>query len=168
MELNEKLESTCKMYDLVINELQSKLQSAPYEFENTIRSKDSEIVGYQKKLKKAIENANPDIASSNLEIQKLLSTIAKKDSEIAFLKETVRVECEERMGLVSSVAKLQLNIVEKPRQVPDQKIRPKFVHQNINGQKKNNINLEEKGLARSASNDSRRVALSLSKKEKNF
>ncbi len=31
----------------------------------------------------------------------------KKDNEIAFLKETVRVECEERMGLVASVAKLQ-------------------------------------------------------------
>lgn len=42
-----------------------------------------------------------------LDLQKLLS---KKDKEIKFLRETVRVECEERMGLVASVSQLQKQV----------------------------------------------------------
>jgi DNA repair exonuclease SbcCD ATPase subunit len=40
-------------------------------------------------------------------ISKLQSMLNKKDGEIAFLKDTVRVECEERMGLVAELSRLQ-------------------------------------------------------------
>ena len=33
--------------------------------------------------------------------------LAQREAEIAFLKDTIRIECEERMGLVAKVAQLQ-------------------------------------------------------------
>ncbi|KAK6099324.1 hypothetical protein MT418_000755 [Batrachochytrium dendrobatidis] len=47
-------------------------------------------------------------------ISQLKKTISVKDSEIKFLKDTVRLECEERMGLVSMVARLKLEMHNSP------------------------------------------------------
>jgi hypothetical protein len=38
-------------------------------------------------------------------VARLQALIQKKDNEIKFLRETVRIECEERMGLVAALSK---------------------------------------------------------------
>ena len=55
----------------------------------------------------ANQKANPNSIKTEEKISKLTALLNKKDSEISFLKDTVRVECEERMGLLATVANLQ-------------------------------------------------------------
>lgn len=67
------------------------------------------------------EARNMDLGGDRGTVIRLQAVLSSKDSEISFLKETVRIECEERMGLVASVAKLQLvpepqaQIIASPR-----------------------------------------------------
>jgi chromosome segregation ATPase len=44
------------------------------------------------------------------EISRLQNQLNKKENEIVFLKDTVRVECEERMGLVAELSRLQQSV----------------------------------------------------------
>lgn len=167
LKMEQTLESSTSVYNQIITDLQSKLQSIPQEYENSIRMKDKDILSLQKKLKVAIQNANPESVSSNMEIQQLHSIIAKKDSEIAFLKETVRVECEERMGLVSSVAKLQLKTVDESPLRSSHPSRPNSSQKYISASNKKASALG-KALERSASSNPARAEPKLSAKDAEF
>jgi hypothetical protein len=61
----------------------------------------------QSQLEKLQGTKNPENQSTEERISRLQNLLQKRDGEIAFLKDTVRVECEERMGLVAALTKLQ-------------------------------------------------------------
>lgn len=61
----------------------------------------------EEKLHVLAENADPSSLVVGKKITELQCLLVKKDNEISFLKDTVRVECEERMGLVAMIANLQ-------------------------------------------------------------
>ena len=109
--LRLKLDASSKVENNVIEELERKLRAVDLKYEDSNKFRDMDIMSLQRRLDVALQNANPDAVKSNMEIQRLQSIITKKDSEIFGLKETVRVGCEERMGLVSSVANLQTKAV---------------------------------------------------------
>jgi hypothetical protein len=67
----------------------------------------------QEQMEKLQENRNPENLSAEDRISRLQNLLHKKDGEIAFLKDTVRVECEERMGLVAALTKLQRDVSMK-------------------------------------------------------
>lgn len=67
-----------------------------------------------------VANQKADPEKTEERISRLQTLINKKDSEISFLKDTVRVECEERMGLLATVANLQRESsqrTESPKQI---------------------------------------------------
>ena len=65
------------------------------------------ILELQTQLRDALQKIHPDTVSAQEKITSLQCQLVKKDNEISFLKDTVRIECEERMGLVAILAKHQ-------------------------------------------------------------
>ena len=67
-----------------------------------------ELTGYiehlKQELQSALHRASPESMVIQEKITALQCDLIKKDNEISFLKETVRIECEERMGLVALLA----------------------------------------------------------------
>ncbi|KAI8895585.1 hypothetical protein BC833DRAFT_567351 [Globomyces pollinis-pini] len=81
-----------------LNNFKNQYESEKNRYNKTIDSLKSQLEELENKSK---------YATMNVSTTHLQSLLAKKDAEIIFLKDTVRVECEERMGLVGTVAKLQ-------------------------------------------------------------
>ncbi|KAJ3256681.1 hypothetical protein HK103_005176 [Boothiomyces macroporosus] len=92
-------------------DIQKHLKELSDRFMHEKSNYQSKISELNKKITEELSNKS----SSPLEDQliQLQSKLSKKETEIAFLKDTVRVECEERMGLVAMVAKLQKELQSK-------------------------------------------------------
>lgn len=122
---NELIQSLSELHERSLNSLQQKLKKAEtslaeseslysslYEkfqmlesssFEKS-RSLQSQISDLESKLEQAREisaNVSKEVTSD------LVTKLSKQDAEIKFLKNTVRLECEERMGLLSLVERLR-------------------------------------------------------------
>lgn len=71
---------------------------------------ESVISGLERELaicKQATQNTVKEAMPESRAIAQLKTALTRKEAEISFLKETVRLECEERMGLVAMVSKLK-------------------------------------------------------------
>jgi hypothetical protein len=60
------------------------------------------------RLELELEEATGKVDPVSDRLSRLQNLVNKKDNEIKFLKETVRLECEERMGLVAALAKVRV------------------------------------------------------------
>ncbi len=98
------------------------------------------MIQLQKQLQDALQNAHPDAINTQEKITFLQCELVKKDNEISFLKDTVRIECEERMGLVAILAKHQQPRSQSAAAIPLKTYTPDHVNQkeetvkNSNGQ----------------------------------
>jgi hypothetical protein len=72
-------------------------------FDRTIRS-------LSERLNDALAMKDPQTFGAESKIKNLQFIIKQRDGEIGFLKETVKIECEERMGLIATIAELQKEI----------------------------------------------------------
>ncbi|KAJ3394963.1 hypothetical protein HDU80_010415, partial [Chytriomyces hyalinus] len=61
-------------------------------------------------LKAAEPQHVPESAPNGLQAGKLASEISRRDAEIAFLKETIKMECEERMQLMTRLDSVQRGV----------------------------------------------------------
>lgn len=68
-----------------------------------------QLVRYIEDMKRELRDAREITSPGAVQeiIMSLKCDLVKKDNEISFLKETVRIECEERMGLVAMLSKHQ-------------------------------------------------------------
>jgi hypothetical protein len=86
------------------------------------KKSDDEI--YQREienLQKQLTNSKINVPTSKTTSQ-LTTLLAQRELEISFLKDTVRIECEERMGLVSIVHNLKNEVVRSvstPPKLPE-------------------------------------------------
>ena len=81
--------------------------SADFEhYQARIRGLEEEITVLKHQAAPAAEA--PNLFSSE-EVEELKSLLAKKTAEVSFLKDTVRLECEERIQLVTQLASLTKN-----------------------------------------------------------
>ncbi|RKO86285.1 hypothetical protein BDK51DRAFT_32609, partial [Blyttiomyces helicus] len=89
----------------VVTEQMNKLRASnAADFEHY----QSQIRALEEQVAMASTRA-PTTASADHErsIQELRASLATRDAEIGFLKDTVRLECEERMGLVAELAQIR-------------------------------------------------------------
>jgi predicted nucleic acid-binding Zn-ribbon protein len=69
----------------------------------------------QLKLEETKQKMDPQAMKIEDRLSRMQNLLQKKDHEIAFLKDTVRVECEERMGLVAELTRLQNQLAQAGR-----------------------------------------------------
>ncbi|KAJ3271031.1 Leucine-, glutamate- and lysine-rich protein 1 [Terramyces sp. JEL0728] len=88
-------------------DMQTHLKELSEKFISEKNTLVTNIRDLNKKIYELANTAKPEPSSFEDQLKQYQTKLSKKDMEIAFLKDTVRVECEERMGLVAMVAKLQ-------------------------------------------------------------
>lgn len=133
-ETKKAFESASKKYSEKIIELERMIASL-------ISSKKSDDEIYQQEisnLKNKIlqQSSNEKYVPKNT--SQLSALLAQRESEIAFLKDTVRIECEERMGLVSTLHNLKQNITLRSNSTPPEKTPGKIFSDDPNDMKKCN------------------------------
>eukprot|EP00842_Homolaphlyctis_polyrhiza_P001134 jgi/Hompol1/2020/HPOL_002804-RA len=84
-----------------ISKLQASSSAELNHYQVKIRALEQELARAQAELQIQGSGTERD------RIAQLSAAVAKRDAEITFLKDTVRLECEERMGLVAMVTKLK-------------------------------------------------------------
>lgn len=86
--------------DALTNETDQASNAADFtHYQSRIRNLEEQLAENQTKLDAASRPTSPDPKI----ISELKNTLTKRDREIEFLKEMVRVECEERMGLIAEL-----------------------------------------------------------------
>lgn len=73
----------------------------------TQTSKQSDDAIYQQEIEGLRQQLRESQSNAPKTTSQLSSLLAQREAEIAFLKDTVRIECEERMGLVSIVQNMK-------------------------------------------------------------
>ena len=92
--------------DILVEQNKKAQDSNTADFEHyqsRIRSLEAEIIKNQ--AAPAADGPSPSLE----EISDLKNIIEKRNAEIVFLKDTVRLECEERIGLIAKLAILTKN-----------------------------------------------------------
>ena len=105
-----------KQCDMLIEQNKKAQASNTADFEHyqaRIRTLEAEII--QNQVAPAAEGPPPNLK----EIADLKAVIEKRNAEIVFLKDTVRLECEERISLIAKLAVVTQNgsvpILEQPK-----------------------------------------------------
>ncbi|KAJ1332846.1 hypothetical protein BSLG_008473 [Batrachochytrium salamandrivorans] len=124
--LQTQIDALKKAYDfsgtVALGRIEAEKKKQAIEFENQIQELNSLRTKESESNRNTIASLERDLAESKIgqttqgfnvgqeRMAQLQASITSKDAEILFLKDTVRLECEERMGLVAMVAKLQLGM----------------------------------------------------------
>ncbi|TPX36978.1 hypothetical protein SmJEL517_g01020 [Synchytrium microbalum] len=67
-----------------------------------------------------ISPSTPNIQQFAQEISDLKTALSRRDADLSFLRETVKMECEERMGLLSELANMKRKVQQQAQQSPTQ------------------------------------------------
>ncbi|KAJ3323046.1 Leucine-, glutamate- and lysine-rich protein 1 [Boothiomyces sp. JEL0866] len=99
-------------------DIQKHLKELSDRFQYEKNNYQVKVDGLTKKITELESKEGSNPSSLEDQLMQFQAKLCKKDTEIAFLKDTVRVECEERMGLVAMVAKLQKELQNKSIDMP--------------------------------------------------
>ncbi|KAH6564793.1 hypothetical protein BASA60_010150 [Batrachochytrium salamandrivorans] len=124
--LQTQIDALKKAYDfsgtVALGRIEAEKKKQAIEFENQIQELNSLRTKESESNRNTVASLERDLAEFKIgqttqgfnvgqeRMAQLQASITSKDAEILFLKDTVRLECEERMGLVAMVAKLQLGM----------------------------------------------------------
>jgi uncharacterized coiled-coil protein SlyX len=76
---------------------------------------NQKIAALNAKLEETKQLIDPQSMKVEERLNRMQNLLNKKENEIAFLKDTVRVECEERMGLVAELTRAQNQLAQAGR-----------------------------------------------------
>ncbi|KAJ3089075.1 hypothetical protein HK102_007266 [Quaeritorhiza haematococci] len=103
----DDLDSELKQSQITINAQQSKIKSLEALIAAHEQEQQKQNQSHQENFSRAAVTASQEKA---VEMNDLRKQLTQREAEIGFLRDTVRLECEERMGFVALVEKLKKRI----------------------------------------------------------